>query len=210
MRYEELSDGEQMFMGRMALLHLLSGRPDSLLLLDEPETHFNDLWKRDIVSVVDDALASTSADVLIATHAALMLTDALKDELVVLERKSLVDATGPSTSGVRILDAQTHTFGATGDHPLRDIFGAPDTVGRRASRLLEVLVAATQFAEEIEGCWRRNTPLSEDLVEQIFRAAALTESGLTKHQVTDSLISAERFAIHLGVSTPLTMKAVVE
>ncbi|PYC19988.1 hypothetical protein DMO17_18950 [Aquipseudomonas alcaligenes] len=210
MRYEELSDGEQMFMGRMALLHLLSGRQDSLLLLDEPETHFNDLWKRDIVSVVDDALASTSADVLIATHAALMLTDALKDELVVLERKSLVDATGPSTSGVRILDAQTHTFGATGDHPLRDIFGAPDTVGRRASRLLEVLVAATQFAEEIEECWRLGTPLSKGLVDQILKAAALTESGLTEYQVVDSLLSAERFAVHFGVSKPLTMKAVVE
>lgn len=210
MRYEELSDGEQMFMGRMALLHLLSGRQDSLLLLDEPETHFNDLWKRDIVSVVDDALASTSADVLIATHAALMLTDALKDELVVLERKTPVGDTGPNTSGVRILNTQIHTFGATGDHPLRDIFGAPDTVGRRASRLLEVLVAAAQFAEEIEECWRRGTPLSEEVIEQILRAAALTESGLTKHQVVDSLISAERFAVHFGVSSPLTMKAVVE
>ncbi len=210
MRYEELSDGEQMFMGRMALFHLLSGRQDSLLLLDEPETHFNDLWKRDVVSVVDDALARTSADVLIATHAALMLTDALKEELVVLERISPEGDAGPGVSGVRSLDAQTHTFGATGDHPLRDIFGAPDTVGRRASRLLEVLVATAQFATEVDEQWSRSEALSEHLIDRILDVAALTDGDLTRNHVVDGLASFERFAVHFGAETPLTMKTALE
>ena len=210
MRYEELSDGEQMFMGRMALLHLLNGRQDSLLLLDEPETHFNDLWKRDVVSVVDDALANTSADVLIATHAALMLTDALKEELVVLERISPEGDAGPSISGIRILDAQTYTFGATGDHPLRDIFGAPDTVGRRASRLLEVLIATSQFTAEVDEHWSIGEALSEHLIERIFDVASLTERDLTRKQVLDNIASLECFAVHFGVEGRLTMKAVLE
>jgi energy-coupling factor transporter ATP-binding protein EcfA2 len=210
MRYEELSDGEQMFMGRMALFHLLSGRQDSLLLLDEPETHFNDLWKRDVVSVVDDALANTSADVLIATHASLMLTDALKEELVVLERTSPEGDAGPSESGVRILDAQTHTFGATGDHPLRDVFGAPDTVGKRASRLLEVLVATAQVAAEVDEFWGRGEALSEQLIQRILHMTALTEESLTRNHIVNSLASFERFALHFGVEGPLTMKAVLE
>ena len=210
LRYEELSDGEQMFMGRMALFHLVSGRQDSLLLLDEPETHFNDLWKRDVVSVVDDALAHTSADVLIATHAALMLTDALKDELIVLERTSPDDDAGPGESGIRTLDAQTHTFGATGDHPLRDVFGAPDTVGRRASRLLEVLIATAQFGPEVERHWRGETPWSDDLIERILQVAQLTESGLTRSHVSEYLNSFARFAVYFGVQQPLTMKALLE
>lgn len=210
MRYEELSDGEQMFIGRMALFHLLSGRQDSLLLLDEPETHFNDLWKRDVVSIVDDALAHTSVDVLIATHAALMLTDALKDELVVLERTSPEGDAGPGESGIRMLDSQTHTFGATGDHPLRDIFGASDTVGRRASRLLEVLVATAQFASEVDEYWSRGESLSEHLVERILNVAVMTESDLSRTQVMESLVSFERFAVHFGAEKPLTMKVVLE
>lgn len=210
MRYEELSDGEQMFMGRMALFHLLSGRQDSLLLLDEPETHFNDLWKRDVVSVVDDALAHTSADVLIATHAALMLTDALKDELVVLERTSPEGDAGPGVSGIRILDAQTQTFGATGDHPLRDIFGAPDTVGRRASRLLEVLVATAQFAAEVDEHWGRGEAINANLIDRILTVTSLTEGDLTRLHVVDSLTSFERFAVHFGAERPLTMKSVLE
>lgn len=210
LRYEELSDGEQMFMGRMALLHLLSGRQDSLLLLDEPETHFNDLWKRDVVSVVDDALAYTSADVLIATHAALMLTDALKDELVVLERTSPDSDVGPAESGIRTLDAQIHTFGATGDHPLRDVFGAPDTVGKRASRLLEVLIALSQFATEVDDHWHRRMALSDQLIDSILDVALLTEKGLTRSHVQNCIDSFERFAVHFGVERPLTVKAVLE
>src|SRR3989344_2742873 len=68
LRYEELSDGEQMVLGRMALFHLLQGQQDALLLLDEPETHFNDKWKREIVDIIDDAIGHTSNDVLISTH----------------------------------------------------------------------------------------------------------------------------------------------
>jgi hypothetical protein len=210
LRFEELSDGEQMFMGRMALLQLLQGRQDSLLLLDEPETHFNDLWKRDVVSVVDDALAHTSADVLIATHSALMLTDALKDELVVLERTSPEGDSGPGESGIRVLDSSTHTFGATGDHPLRDVFGAQDTVGRRASRLLEVLIAAAHFTAEAEHHWREAEPWSDDLIERILQRAQITESGLTRSHVVDCLESFERFAKHFDVAPPLTMKALLE
>jgi ABC-type transport system involved in cytochrome c biogenesis ATPase subunit len=210
LRYEELSDGEQMFMGRMALFHLMSGRQDSLLLLDEPETHFNDLWKRDVVSVVDDALAHTSADVLIATHAALMLTDALKDELIVLERTSPDDDAGPGESSVRTLDAQTHTFGATGDHPLRDVFGASDTVGRRASRLLEVLIATAQFGAEVERYWREMVPWSDDLIQRILQVAKLTESGLTHSHVAEYLDSFTRFAVYFGVQQPLTMRTLLE
>ena len=210
MRYEELSDGEQMFMGRMALLHLLSGRQDSLLLLDEPETHFNDLWKRDLVSVVDDALAHTSVDVLIATHAALMLTDALKDELIVLERTTAEGDSGPSESGVRTLDAQIYTFGATGDHPLRDIFGASDTVGRRASRLLEVLLATAQFGFEVEQSWHKNEALGADLISHILDLAQQTESGLTRSHVIDCLESFERFALYFDLVKPLTVKALLE
>ena len=54
--YDQLSDGEQMLLGRMGLLFLLRGQDGSLLLLDEPETHFNDVWKREIVEMVDMGL----------------------------------------------------------------------------------------------------------------------------------------------------------
>ncbi len=40
--YESFSDGERMLLGRVAFLLLLRQQNNTLLLLDEPETHFND------------------------------------------------------------------------------------------------------------------------------------------------------------------------
>lgn len=210
MRYEELSDGEQMYLGRMALMHLLRGKQDALLLLDEPETHFNDVWKRELVSIIDDALAKTSAEVLIATHSALMLTDALRDELVVLGRSASSSGAHESRSTVRELAWDVQTFGATGDHPLRDVFGAPDTVGRRASRLFEVLIASADFAQELELCWQRNTAPSTKLVKKILKVASETEAGLTVQSVTEYLESINKFAQHYGAGELLTMRNVLE
>ena len=211
LRYEELSDGEQMVLGRMALFHLLEGQHDSLLLLDEPETHFNDLWKRDVVSVVDAALGKTSCEVVVATHAALVLTDALKDELVVLERAVDENSATASHSVIRLLDNDIHTFGATGDHPLRDIFGAPDTVGRRASRILEVLIAAATLTDRIEPLWAgENTSLDSDIVRQVWTVVSITEPEMTKLDVGQALDSIVHFAEHFGAKRPLTMQAVLE
>jgi predicted ATPase len=87
LRFEEFSDGEQMVLGRMALFYLLENEDDALLLLDEPETHFNDKWKREVVDIIDGAVGRTASDVLIATHSAIVLTDVFNDEIVLMERQ---------------------------------------------------------------------------------------------------------------------------
>ena len=57
------ADYEQMLLGRMSLLFLLRGRHGSMLMLDEPETHFNDSWKREIIDIVDLREANAGIDV---------------------------------------------------------------------------------------------------------------------------------------------------
>jgi hypothetical protein len=79
-----LSDGEFLYLGRYALLLMLREISEVLILLDEPETHFNDHWKIDLVkdictllNVKSDELSRTGYnEVLIATHSGLTLTDA--------------------------------------------------------------------------------------------------------------------------------------
>lgn len=85
--YDQLSDGEQMLLGRMGLIFLLRGQDGSLLLMDEPETHFNDVWKREIVEMIDMGLLnSTEANVIVATHTSIALTDAFAAEVTVLDK----------------------------------------------------------------------------------------------------------------------------
>ncbi|RQY65628.1 AAA family ATPase [Burkholderia stagnalis] len=128
LRYEELSDGEQMVLGRMALFHLLQGQQDALLLLDEPETHFNDKWKREIVDIIDDAIGHTTNDVLISTHSAIVLSDVFNNEIV------MVDKTRRGSS-VRSVDEPT--FATDPSALMMTVFGAEDSIGKRAQQFIE-------------------------------------------------------------------------
>ncbi|MUF05948.1 AAA family ATPase [Pseudomonas sp. CCM 7893] len=128
LRYEEMSDGEQMFLGRMALFHLLKGQQDALLLLDEPETHFNDKWKREIVDIIDDAIGDTANDVLISTHSAIVLSDVFNNEIVMVQKT-------PEGSTVRSVDEPT--FATDPSALMMTVFGADDSIGKRAQEFIE-------------------------------------------------------------------------
>ncbi|MDP9911933.1 putative ATPase [Variovorax boronicumulans] len=128
LRYEELSDGEQMVLGRMALFHLLQGQQDALLLLDEPETHFNDKWKREIVDIIDDAIGQTSNDVLISTHSAIVLSDVFNNEIVMVHK---------TAHGSSIRKVDEPTFGTDPSALMMTVFGADDSIGKRAQEFIE-------------------------------------------------------------------------
>ena len=128
LRYEELSDGEQMVLGRMALFHLLQGQQDALLLLDEPETHFNDKWKREIVDIIDDAIGRTSNDVLISTHSAIVLSDVFNNEIVMVQKTS---------DGSTVRNVDEPTFATDPSALMMTVFGAEDSIGKRAQEFIE-------------------------------------------------------------------------
>lgn len=124
------SDGERTFLGRMCLFTLF-GESEALILLDEPEVHFNDYWKRRIVHHIDHVFAATSrrssrassssSHLLISTHSSIALTDARSDSIRLLERE------GETTHiGRRPL---FQTFGADPSDIMVHIFGAPNASG---------------------------------------------------------------------------------
>ena len=128
LRYEELSDGEQMVLGRMALFHLLQGQQDALLLLDEPETHFNDKWKREVVDIIDDAIGHMSNDVLVSTHSAIVLSDVFNNEIVMVQK---------TQDGSTVRSVDEPTFATDPSALMMTVFGAEDSIGKRAQEFIE-------------------------------------------------------------------------
>jgi energy-coupling factor transporter ATP-binding protein EcfA2 len=130
--YDQLSDGEQMLLGRMGLLFLLRGQDGSLLLLDEPETHFNDVWKREIVEMMDMALlSSTEANIIVATHTSIVLTDAFAAEVTVLDKKE---------GAVTARGVKGGLFGTDPGEVAMNLFRAEGSTGRRSIELLDQLL----------------------------------------------------------------------
>lgn len=130
--FDQLSDGEQMLLGRMGLLFLLRGQDGSLLLLDEPETHFNDVWKREIVEMIDMGLLnSTEANVIVATHTSIALTDAFAAEVTVLDKLDGHTTARAVTGGL---------FGTDPGEVNMNLFRAESSIGRSSLEILDQLL----------------------------------------------------------------------
>lgn len=161
---DHFSDGEQMLLGRMALLFLLAGQDGSLLLIDEPETHFNDLWKREIIDLIDEnVLQSTAAQIVVATHTSLALTDVFKSEIVLLERDQ-------QTGEFFEADEPIETFGASPADILRDVFRATETIGQRAAQFLDLVLVVTGQIDDAEAVWKSGDFSGEPL-DRLWQAA---------------------------------------
>lgn len=149
--YDWLSDGERVFLGRMALFHLLrgkdgDGRDGALLLLDEPETHFNDVWKREIVDIIDESLGNVMSNVVITTHSSIALTDVFDTEISLLKK----DRIGGT---IAVQEDLIQSFGASPTEIMRDIFGAHDTVGQRATQFLDLVLTVAAHPDQVESVW---------------------------------------------------------
>lgn len=83
--FEWMSDGEQSFLGRMAMLAMLQTE-NSLILLDEPEVHFNDYWKREIVKLIDTVMHNHANHLLIVSHSSIGLSDVADEQVSVMKR----------------------------------------------------------------------------------------------------------------------------
>jgi energy-coupling factor transporter ATP-binding protein EcfA2 len=120
-----LSDGERSFLGRMAMFALF--RADNLLIiLDEPEVHFNDVWKREIVHMLDQIMEGCASHAIISTHSSIALSDVRQEDILVFRRfgqfvegEDAVRQPGIRTLGADPSDIMVHVFGtkfASGTH----------------------------------------------------------------------------------------------
>lgn len=123
--FSDLSDGERAYLTRIALIHLL-GKRESLFLLDEPETHFNDEWKRNLVDQIERTIKGTESQVVLTTHASIVLTDAFPEEIILLDEGAQ--------------QSVPLTFAAEQNELLRSVFGADRSVGRRAMARVNTLI----------------------------------------------------------------------
>ena len=133
--FEWLSDGEQSFLGRLCLFSLL-GETEALILLDEPEVHFNDYWKRQIVRLLDQSLEGRHSHVLISTHSSITLTDVPSEDIVVLDRG--INYTSHS------FKPRMQTFAADPSDIMVHVFGAPQAAGAQSvARIQQVLTPSS-------------------------------------------------------------------
>lgn len=154
-----LSDGERAYLGRMALIHLIRMQ-ECLFLFDEPETHFNDSWKRELVDQIEQMLKNTQSEVVLTTHASITLTDAFPDEVVLLTERGQVRA--------------PLTLATEPGELLRSVFEADEGVGERARERLNATLRS-ENVEDLRGLLKQVGPgyFRVRIVERLLELGAL-------------------------------------
>jgi energy-coupling factor transporter ATP-binding protein EcfA2 len=156
------SDGERSFLGRLCLLSLLSSsKKEALILLDEPEVHFNDYWKRQLVSMIDAALGQQDSHVLMTTHSSITLSDVLDRDVWVLQRSK--DYTREA------LPPPLRTLGTDPSDIMVYVFGAENAIGAQGAALIErKLEEISQFGPDIEPMIKqKKKDALQELLEQV-------------------------------------------
>lgn len=136
--FDWMSDGERSFLSRMAMLAMLQTE-NSLILLDEPEVHFNDYWKREIVKLIDAVMRDHANHLLIVSHSSIGLSDVASAQVTVMSR---------SEDGFAIAHPPTiKTFGADPSEIMVVVFRARLSTGAYAADLLETAVESGEREE---------------------------------------------------------------
>lgn len=127
--YDWLSDGERMFLGRFALIYLLQDDNDALIIFDEPETHFNDVWKRRLMEFVYRSLGQRNSEVLISTHSSIVLTDVPSSQIILFVKGE--------NGQTEVVDLRNPTFGADPSDFMISVLGTEQASGTFSVGLLQ-------------------------------------------------------------------------
>ncbi|MGF7079125.1 restriction system-associated AAA family ATPase, partial [Mucilaginibacter sp. UYCu711] len=129
------SDGEHQFIHTMGICLLLKDRR-TLLLLDEPETHFNPSWRAKFVKVLNDSIEAGSKgkgfnvhllkDVLLTSHSPFIISDCLPDNVIFFEKE---ENGKTSAKKVSELDNSFNTYGTSVELILDKLFDYNQSIG---------------------------------------------------------------------------------
>lgn len=138
-----LSDGEFLLLGRYAVLLMTRNISETLILLDEPETHFNDRWKVELVKDIHNILEMTEPnalgyqhEVIIATHSDLTLTDADPEQVYLFVIDVSTTHEGKNWS-VRVEQPTISTFAANRAEISRLLFNTEGPIGTFSKTMIE-------------------------------------------------------------------------
>lgn len=173
---KSLSDGEHQFLHTMGICLMLKDKT-ALLLLDEPETHFNPDWRSKFISILKDSLERSGSnnlqrEVLITSHSPFIISDCYPDKVIVFKNKK---------QPVNARQMKFNTFGTSVNIVLEEIFKKEESIPNYSlSKLKEIQNRDFNTLEDIERA-KEDSRLG-DSPEKVFlfRDLLLKEEELKK------------------------------
>lgn len=158
--YVALSDGEHqqaLVLGVYAMVQDVN----ALFLLDEPESHFNPLWRVQFMQRLKKLTGSRgSQEFLMTTHAPFVPSDMPRDHIMIFSRSG-----GKAMATQPIIE----TFGAEYDRILETCFKVEPNISRIAEKKIESLLDSTDLKTVEQGLGMLGPSLGKGLVADHLR-----------------------------------------
>ena len=128
--YVSLSDGEHQQAQIFGLFMMLNA-PNTLFILDEPESHFNPLWRVEFVKRLLDLPGSKpQQEVILTSHAPFVASDISRENVLIFSKDD---------GKINVRKPEIETYGATFDKILEHCFGVRPPISAMARDEIEEL-----------------------------------------------------------------------
>lgn len=159
--YVALSDGEHQQALVLGLFSMITDH-NALFLLDEPESHFNPLWRVQFVKrLLSIPVSRGRQEVLLTSHAPFVPADIPREQVLIFSRND---------DGIEVQNPEIQTFGADFDRILEHCFGVRPPLSQMAQDVIEGL----QKSDDIEAL-KKALPNLGASVEKSFVADRLRQ-----------------------------------
>lgn len=138
---KEFSDGEHQFLHTMGISLMLKDRR-SILILDEPETHFNPHWRAKFIKMLNDSITAGSngdpnihffKDVILSTHSPFVISDCMANNVIFFDRNIETD----QAQARKVSELGYRTYGNSVELILDEIFKYDRSIGDLANEELK-------------------------------------------------------------------------
>lgn len=160
--FKDLSEGEQQLLTVLGLLKFTKDE-ESLILLDEPDTHLNPLWKWHYLKLLQDVVQKhETTQIILNTHDPLVIGGMLKEQVRIFSRN---DETGKIT----VFEPETDPKGLGVAGILTDVMGLPTTLDPETQMALDTkhILTAKQQQRDL------NSEESKELSEALQKLEGL-------------------------------------
>lgn len=112
---------------------------NSLVLIDEPETHLHPKWIRDYIKTLIQLLGDKKCHVIIATHSPLIVSDIKHDNIIGLKKNK--------TGEIEQFTIKEETVGMSYETVLEEVFGVPEKEGEMIHEYEKMIIHLLEKGE---------------------------------------------------------------
>lgn len=133
------SDGEHQFLHTMGICLMLKDK-NSLLLLDEPETHYNPNWRAKFIDLLNESILAGGGnnlqkEVLLTSHSPFIISDCLPNNVIFFQKENNTS----KTIAIKASEKGIKTYGSDVNYIMKNLFDTNLVSSKSSNELQEII-----------------------------------------------------------------------